>query len=73
MIKDLKELKALLKLCRAQGVDEITLNGTVIKFGDMPVKLSGDGDQDEPEEPDPLAHLTPEQLMFFSAGSQPPP
>jgi hypothetical protein len=65
MIKDLKELQALLKLCRKQGVDEITLDGTVIKFGALPVKKSGDVETDdgEPDIPD-------EQLIFFS--SRPP-
>lgn len=64
MIKDLKELQSLLKLCRKQGVTEISLSGTVIKFGELPKKSS------EPEDDSdeiPTDGLTPEQLMFFSA------
>ena len=61
MIKDLKELQALLKLCRKQGIDEISLGGTVIKFGVLPVKKSGDAEADD-SEPD----IPDEQLIFFS-------
>ncbi len=66
MIKDLKELQALLKLCRKQGVTEITLEGTCIKFGSLPVRKSTDDDDHDDMETD---SLTPEQLMFFSAPS----
>lgn len=65
MIKDLKELQALLKLCRKQGITEIKLEGVEIKFGDLPKKTS---DSDETEGDIPTDELTPEQLMFFSAG-----
>ncbi len=63
MIKDLKELQALLKLCRKQGVTEITLSGVEIKFGEMPKKSADDAADGEIE----TEELTPEQLMFFSA------
>ncbi len=64
MIKDLKELEKLLKLCRKQGVTEVNLSGVIIKFGDMPRKSTGDvQDSDDPE----TDELTPEQLMFFSS------
>lgn len=66
MIKDLKELQALLKLCRKQGVTEIALAGTVIKFGDLPIK----SDDVEQSDEIPTPELTPEQLMFFSAGGE---
>ncbi len=65
MINDLKELQALLKLCRKQGVTEIDLNGFLIKFGEMPRKVSG---AEETDDDIPTDELTPEQLMFFSAG-----
>lgn len=69
MIKDMKELQALLKLCRKQGVTEIILGGVSVKFGEMPVrKGGGEADDDEP----PTDELTPEQLMFFSAGGEMP-
>jgi hypothetical protein len=62
VINDLAELKKLLKLCRQQGVTEITLSGTVIKFGDLPAKKAGEDDaqDDAPDLPD-------EQMIFFSA------
>lgn len=65
MIKDLKELQALLKLCRKQGVTEITLGGTCIKFGALPSRKADESEEEEGEIP--TDGLTPEQLMFFSA------
>ncbi len=65
MIGNIKELRALLKLCRAQGVTEITLGGNVIKFGDMPKGESANESDDEDEVPTDA--LSPEQLMFFSS------
>lgn len=81
MIKDLRELQALLKLCRKQGVTDITVGGVSIKFGDLPPRKAGEPEKDEETEteaapdPDPLAPtgLTPEQLMFFSVGGGPLP
>lgn len=70
MIKDLKELQVLLKLCRKQGVTTIALGDIAINFGEPPKK--GDGDKDEADEPT-TDELTPEQLMFFSAGGVLPP
>jgi hypothetical protein len=61
LIKDLKELATLLKLCRKQGVTEITLDGTVIKFGDLPARSSESSDDAIPTD-----ELTPEQLAFYS-------
>lgn len=71
MIKDLDELAKFLKLCRKQGVTEIRFAGCHVGFGDLPVRKSGqevetDTEIDSPDE------LTPEQLMYFSAGGQPP-
>lgn len=36
-LPNLKELKAMLKLCRSQGVTKITLAELIIEFGDMPM------------------------------------
>lgn len=63
---DIKDLQALLKLCRKQGVIEITSEGLSIKFGDLPKKESGDKEDSE-EEPIPTDGLTPEQMLFYSA------
>lgn len=64
MIKDLKELQALLKLCRKQGVTEINLGGVSVKFGELPLKKSSDDDE---QEDIPTDELSPEAMMFFSA------
>lgn len=36
-LPNLKELKAVLKLCRTMGVTDITLGGIAIKFGELPL------------------------------------
>ena len=66
MIKDLSELQKLLKLCRKQGVTDITLGDVTIKFGDAPKRNAADESDEEPE----VETLTPEQLMFYSAGGE---
>ncbi len=76
MIKDQKELAALLKLCRKQGVTEITFEGVSIKFGDLPPPKAGksedDGEEDAPDPNiDPLTGLHLEQLAFLSAPNNP--
>lgn len=75
MITDLKDLKALLKLCRSQGITEIKVQGVEIKFGDLPqAQSSAIQETEEPTNPYtnfPTGELTPEQLMFYSAGGLP--
>ncbi len=69
MIKDQKELTSLLKLCRKQGVTEITLGGVSIKFGDMPQpRLTPDADDLEEQQPELIDTLTSEQLANFTGG-----
>lgn len=65
MINDLKELQALFKLCRKQGVTEIDLGAIKIKFGDLPVTRINQEQSDEI----PTDELTPEQLMFYSVAA----
>lgn len=60
MINDIKDLKALFKLCRAQGVTDFKMQGIEIKFGDMP---QPQGSIIQGEESDAL---TDEDLMFYS-------
>ena len=67
MIKDQKELQTLLKLCRKQGVTEITLEGVSIKFGALPPRKSGEAEEDAEI---PTDELSPEELMFFSAKAE---
>lgn len=74
MISDLKDLKALFKLCRIQGVTEIKLNGVEIKFGDMPVPRGTEDqiiEQQDRFSNFPQGELTPDQLIFYSAGGLP--
>jgi hypothetical protein len=61
MIKDLKELKSLLMLCRKQGVKEITYGDCHVKFGELP-------DDHAVSEIDAtqVTELSDEQLMYYS-------
>lgn len=57
---EIKELEKILKLCRKQGVNEISFEGLVVKFGDLPRKdLPSDDSEEIPED-----MLSDEQLMF---------
>jgi hypothetical protein len=68
VIKDQKELGALLKLCRKQGVTEITLEGISIKFGDMPPRKAEDSADAEEQDGSALIDgLTPDQMAFYNA------
>lgn len=67
MIKDLSELAQFLKMCRKTGVRGIKFSGIDVTFGDLPKKQDASDEVDIPTE-----ELTPEQLMFFSAGGMPP-
>ncbi len=64
MIKDQKELQALLKLCRKQGVTEISLGDVSIKFGALPARSKA-SEEIEDEDTDGVA-LTDEELMLYS-------
>ena len=64
MINDLKEFEKFLKICRKQGVTEVSYHGTVVKLGDLPAKASGQ-DAEEGDEVNPQ-DLTPEQLMYLA-------
>lgn len=68
MIKDLAELKKFLALCRKQGIKEIKYGDCSVVFGDLPMRKHGEEEGEEPE----TEELTPEQLMFFSAGGHQP-
>lgn len=74
MITNLKELERLLKLCRKQGVTEINLGTVSFKLGDLPqekVQVSQEIETDSPYASFPDGELSPEQLMFYSAGGHP--
>ena len=67
MIKDLSELDKLLKLCRKRGVTDLKLGDIELKLGALPERKGQQSEEegDEPEMPDALS---PEQMVFFSAG-----
>ncbi len=65
MIKDLDELTAFLKICRKQGVTDITFEGFSVKFGELPQKSRKESESDDAEIPTDA--MTPEELMYFSA------
>lgn len=67
MIKDLDELTAFLKICRKQGVTDITFEGLTVKFGELPQKSRKDTEAEESDIPTDA--MTPEELMYFSARS----
>lgn len=61
---DLKELEKLFKICRKQGVTDLSFEGVSVKFGDQPSKSTSQGeDLEDIQTPDAL---TPEQLMFYA-------
>lgn len=77
MINELKDLRALFKLCRSLGITEFKMNGIEIKFGDLPMTQSQIQDSISQEDPTnpwanfPDGELTPDQLAFYSAGGRP--
>lgn len=73
MINNLKDLKALFKLCRAQGVTDIEMDGLKLKFGDMPQspQMLDELDPSEPYANFPQGELTQDQLAYYSAGGKP--
>ena len=77
MINDLKDLKALFKLCRAQGITTFKMNGIEVNFGDIPTEQPTSYSQEEDQEPTskyanfPNRILSDEELAFYSAGGRP--
>lgn len=67
MINDLKDFEKFLKICRKQGVTEVTFAGTSVKLGDLPMKTVPD-DSDEI----PTDELSPEELMFYAVNKERP-
>ncbi len=64
MINDLKEFEKFLKICRKQGVSDVTLNGVTVKLGNLPSKASDDDSDDIKTDA-----LTPEDLAFYAVNS----
>lgn len=69
MLNDLKELDKFLKICRKQGVTEISFNGVLVKFGDMPSKVSSaESEGDEI----PSDALSPDELIYYATANAGP-
>ncbi len=62
MINDLKDFEKFLKICRKQGVTEVSFHGATVKLGDLPTKHNEADESDEI----PTDELTPEELMFYA-------
>jgi hypothetical protein len=76
VIETLKDLEKLLKLCRKQGVVELTLGQVSLKLGEpaSPQNFNAMVDQEEANDPlenFPDGELTPEELTFFASGGRP--
>jgi len=76
MIESLKDLSALLKLCRKQGVTELSLGSEVsFKLGELPqrqeTEMTEEAQMAEAYEEMPDRILTPEELTFLANGGLP--
>lgn len=74
MVTTLKDLEKLLKLLRRQGVVDFKHGEIELKLGDLPQDrtiANAEADGDNPFAGFPDGELTPEQLMFYSAGGHP--
>lgn len=63
MIKDLKELEKFFKLCRKQGVHDISFDGVSVKFGDLPAPRLVTAEDTEDIQTETM---TDEDLMFLA-------
>lgn len=63
MIKDLKELEKFFKICRKQGIVDISFEGISVKFGDLPMKTSNQADESDEIQTD---GISPEDLAFYA-------
>lgn len=60
MLNDLKEFEKFLKICRKQGVTDVSFAGVSVKLGELPSKNQDDSETIETDE------LSPEQMMFYA-------
>lgn len=76
MINNQKDLQALFKLCRKQGVKEFAMGEIKIVFGELPEERASYTDEDEVDSENtyanfPKGYPTNEELMFYSSGGDP--
>ncbi len=66
-LESIKDLEAIIKLCRKQGVQTISIDGVSLSLGDVPQKAkNGATDISEPKVED---QPSDEELLFWSAGN----
>jgi len=76
MIQSLKDLEKLLKLCRKQGVTEISTSEVSLKLGELPSKVSSEEIDDNELDDNELVlpafdePLTNEELTRFANGEE---
>ena len=59
----LEELSKFLKICRKQGVIDITFEGVSVKFGDLPLKTSNQSDESDEI---PTEGLSTDELIYYA-------
>lgn len=69
-LPNLKELKAIFKLCRAQGVTEFNCPAIQVKFGDLPYEIKG-GERVPVDDKEEEVAPSDEQLAYWSAQPDP--
>jgi len=62
MLEDLKEFEKFLKICRKQGVSDVSWNGCTVKLGELPQKAIA---QEESEDVSPDVP-SDEELAFYA-------
>ncbi len=70
MIETIKDLERLLKLCRKQGVTQISVVGANLKLGEAPIRQSSESIEEQDDQIDHTFDepLTNEDLIAFSNG-----
>lgn len=62
MINDLKDFEKFLKICRKQGVTEVSFGGATVKLGELPSKENEASDVEEI----PTDALTQDELIYYA-------
>lgn len=70
-LPNVKELEKLLKMCRKQGIIELTMKDMSFKFGDLPLVAKGGQMVVEEEEEEEESKPTDEDMAYWSAQPDP--
>ncbi len=62
MLNDLKDFEKFLKICRKQGVSDVTFAGVSVKLGDLPTRGSEQAESDEIPTDEP----SPDEMIFYA-------